>query len=385
MILASSIINGFQSEIEEKIFGFWGHVQISNLSLSNNYESIPIDYSQDLIDSLNNIAQVVVTKKDGKVLESKGGIRHVQATAVLPGIIQTGSSLEGVILKGIDEHFDKSFFKKFLKGGQPLVAGENGLDKAVISEQTASRMSLSIGDALRLLFVIDGQQFPRKFEVTGVYRTGLEEYDRKFVLVDIQEIRQLLNWRTDQVGELEIFVEEVEDAPVIADYIYFEMLEDELYCESIKDKYPGIFEWLELQNVNEIVILGLMLLVCILNMITTLLILILEKTNMIGILKALGAHNWTIRRMFLNHGLYILLRGLVLGNILGIGLCLFQKWTSFLKLNEADYYLSSVPISMDWWFILLINAITIAVVVLFLILPTILINRISPIKVIQFN
>ncbi len=360
-------------------------MQISNLSLSNSYESVPIDFSSDLIDSIYNIAQVVVTKKNGTVLSSKAGVRHVQATAVLPGIIQTGSSLEGVILKGIDQNFDTSFFKKFLKVGQPLVAGNEGLDKAVISEQTASRMDIKIGDDLRLLFVINGQQFPRKFEVTGIYRTGLEEYDRKFVLVDIQEIRQLLKWRDDQVGELEIFVERVEDAPVIADYIYFEMLEDELYCESIKDKYPGIFEWLELQNVNEIVILGLMLLVCILNMITTLLILILEKTNMIGILKALGARDWTIRKMFLNHGLFILLRGLIVGNILGIGICLIQKWTSFLKLNEADYYLSSVPISIDWWFILLINSVTIVIVLIFLLLPTILISKISPIKVIRFN
>ena len=385
MILSSSIINGFQQQIEEKIFGFWGHVQINTASFSQSYESVPIQKVASFIDTLQQIEQVTLTKRSGETFQSLGGIRHVQATALLPGIIQADGSLEGVILKGIDTDFDTSFFTKFLRRGEGLRIGDDSMDKIIISEQTAQRLDLELDDNLSLLFVINDKQYPRKFIVSGIYRTGLEEYDRKFVLVDIREIQQLLRWEADEVGELEIFVENIQDAPLIADYIYYELLDDDLYCESIKDKYPGIFEWLELQNVNEWVILGLMLLVCILNMITTMLILILERLQMIGILKALGADNWSVRQLFIRQGLYILLQGLLWGNLAGIGLSLLQKSTGLLKLNEADYYLDTVPVSFDWLFILGINAGTVLIVFLFLLIPSMLVSRISPIKVIQFK
>lgn len=385
MVMASSIINGFQTQIQDKIFGFWGHVQVSNLSISQSYEGDPIKLTGGFLDTIGAIQGVTITSRNGDVYDTKGGVRHVQTTALLPGIIKGEGLLEGVVLKGIDEKFDTTFFEKYLRAGEGLVVGNESLDKAVISEQTAQRLSLKVGDRLDLFFVINGKQFPRKFEIKGVYRTGLEEYDRKFVLVDIREVQQLVNWGEDEVGEIEIFVDHIEDAPLIADYIYYEVIPDDLYCESIKDKYPGIFEWVELQSVNEVVILALMLVVCILNMITTLLIMILERTNMIGILKALGADNWTLRRLFLEQGLFILVRGIVIGNVLGIGLCYLQITTGFLKLNEADYYLATVPVHFDWLFILLINLGTIVSVLLFLLLPSILVARISPVKVIQFK
>lgn len=385
MVMASSIINGFQSQIEEKIFGFWGHVQVSNLSISENYESVPIKLTQGLLDSISGIESVKISMRNGDVFESTAGVRHVQSTALLPGIIKGSEALEGIILKGIDTSFDASFFDKYLLEGDKLSIGEESMDKAVISLQTSNRLGIGVGDRLDLFFVINGIQFPRKFTVSGIYKTGLEEYDRKFVLVDIAEIQQLLNWNQDQVGELEIFVDDISDAPLIADYIYYEVIPDDLYCESIKDKYPGIFEWLELQSVNEVVILGLMLMVCILNMITTLLIMILEKTNMIGILKALGADNWVLRKLFIGQGIYILFRGLLWGNVIGIGLCLLQLWTGVLTLNEADYYLAVVPVEFDWFFILIINLGTIVAVMLFLLIPSLLVARISPVKVIQFK
>lgn len=385
MVMASSIINGFQSQIQQKIFGFWGHVQVSNLSISQNYEGVPVKLTAGLLDSIQDIEKITLTKRNGDVLESKGGVRHVQTTALLPGIIKGEDFLEGIILKGIDESFDATFYDNFLKEGKALNLHDSSAYNAVVSEQTANRLNLELGDKLNLFFVINGKQFPRRFQITGIYRTGLEEYDRKFILVDISEIQKLVNWNENEVGEIEIFVDHIEDAPLIADYIYYEVISDDLYAESIKDKYPGIFEWVELQSVNEVVILALMLVVCILNMVTTLLILILEKTNMIGILKALGADNWTLRKLFLGQGLYILLRGLLLGNLLGIGLCLFQKYTGFLTLNEEDYYLASVPVDFDWLFILAINGGTILCVLLFLLLPSLLVSRISPVKVIQYK
>ena len=283
------------------------------------------------------------------------------------------------------EDFDKGFYTSYLKKGNPLEPSEKASNAAVVSEQTASRLGLDVGDRMDLLFVIDNKQFPRRFDITGIYRTGLEEYDRKFILVDIRRIRQLLKWEDDQVGALEVFLDEVKDAPLMADYIYYEILEDDEYAESIRDKFPGIFEWLELQSINEWVILGLMLLVCILNMMTTLLILILEKTKMIGLLKALGAKNWSIRKIFIMHGTRILGVGLLWGNLVGLGLAFVQKQFGIVKLNEADYYLSKVPIEFDPLFILGINAGTVLVVSFCLLLPTAIISKVDPIKALRFT
>jgi lipoprotein-releasing system permease protein len=385
MILASSVLNGFQNEIEAKVFGFWGHVSVSNASLTSQFDANPLRVTDDLVSSIKNIEQGQLEDREGEIWKTEGGVAHVQGTALLPGIVRNDDLMDGIILKGVGEDFDPGFYSSYLKQGIGLGWTEEPSSGVVVSEQTAGRLGLQVGDRMDLLFVIDNKQFPRRFEIIGIYRTGLEEYDRKFVLVDIRRIRQLLKWDDDQVGALEVFLDEVKDAPLMADYIYYEILENDEYAESIKDKFPGIFEWLELQSINEWVILGLMLLVCILNMMTTLLILILEKTKMIGLLKALGARNWSIRKIFIIHGTRILGVGLLWGNLFGLGLALVQKVFGIVKLNEADYYLSKVPIQFDPLFILSINLGTVVIVSICLLLPTAIISKVDPIRALRFT
>lgn len=385
MILASSVINGFQNEIEKKIFGFWGHVDLSNAAMTTQYESHPMTISDTLIAQIESLDQVQLTDRMGEVFTTNAGVSYVQSSALLPGIITTGEGLEGIILKGLDKDFNPQFFDQYLREGEALQISDEVNHGAIVSQQTALRLNLQLHDPLELLFVINNKQFPRKFTIEGIYRTGLEEYDRKFILVDIKRIRQLLKWEPNQVGSLEVFLEDVSDAPLMADYIYYELLTNEQYAESVKDKYPGIFEWLELQSVNEWVILGLMLLVCILNMITILLILILEKTGMIGILKSLGATNWSIRKIFISHGTRILIKGLIWGNVIGLGLAFIQNQFKLMPMNEEDYYLAYVPIQFDFLFILAINAGTILIVMLCLLIPSALIARIDPVKALRFQ
>ena len=385
MIISASLIKGFQKEISEKVFGFWGHIHITEASLNSNFESRPVKMDGALVDTLMDIASIEYGRRNGQFVETKGGIKQVQGFALLPGILLKGDGMEGIIAKGVDDQYDWGFIERFLEEGRRPEFGENPSNDVLISRQTANRMELEMGDKIRVAFVLDGDQLQRSFKVCGIYKTGLEEYDKKFILVDIKKIRQLLKWEDDEIGAYEVIVENISDVDVLTEYIYYDVVDSDLYAESIKEKYPGIFEWLELQSVNERVILGLMLMVCILNMITAILILILERLQMIGTLKALGAKNWSIRKIFLLLGFHILLRGLVIGNVLGIGICLLQQKFGFIKLNEADYYLSTAPVYLDFGYILLLNLIVILVTMLCLIIPTYMITRISPVRAIRFN
>ena len=234
-------------------------------------------------------------------------------------------------------------------------------------------------------FVEKGEQLKRRFKVSGVYRTGLEEYDRKFALVDIRQIQRLLGWEESQVSGFEVFIDDIDDLQPINEYIYFEELPADLYAETIREKLPEIFDWLDLQDINEVVILSLMIIVAIINMVTALMILILERTNMIGILKALGTANWGIRKIFLYYAAYIVILGLFWGNLIGIGLCLLQDRFEFITLSEENYYLSTAPIDLNFWPILLLNLGTLAITLFFLIIPSYLVTSISPVKAIRFK
>ena len=222
-------------------------------------------------------------------------------------------------------------------------------------------------------------------EVSGIYKTGLEEYDQKFALVDIRKIQQLLDWEEDQVSGFEVFIDNIDDLDPLADYIYFEQLPNNLYAETIRAKLPEIFEWLDLQDINETVILALMIIVAIINMVTALMILILERTNMIGTLKAIGSTNWSIRKIFLYYAAYIIIIGLFWGNLLGIGLCIMQEKFELIRLSEANYYLSVAPVDLQLWPILMLNLGTLLVTLIFLILPSYLVTSISPVKAIRFK
>ncbi len=393
MIGASALIAGFKREISAKVFGFWGHIHITDPNQSRSLtEPFPIDKNQAFypilpgLRSLTYSAGLIGLEPENKQLQTRGGIRHIQVYAVKPGIIKSKEEIEGILLKGVDRDFDWTFMKKYLVSGKVVSLPAEGVSKDVlISQATADRLRVNAGDKFDVHFVEGGQQLRRRFVVSGIYKTGLEEYDRKFALVDIRQIQQLMRWDSNQVSGFEVFVDDIRDLTPWAAHIYFEMLPAHLYAETIRQKLPEIFEWLDLLNVNEIVILSLMVIVAVINMITALLILILERTNMIGTLKALGAGNWSIRWVFLYYAGYILLLGLFFGNLAGLGFCWLQQEFSLIRLDETKYYLSVAPVYVDWQWILLLNTGTLVITMLFLIAPSYLISRIDPVKAIRFS
>lgn len=369
MIVAISVISGFNTEISDKIFGFWGHIQVNSIHSSQLNVSYPIDYEPDFVRSLDSLP----------------GIRHHQVFAFMPAVVTAGDEMDGLILKGVGDDFDWTFFKRFLIQGSIEPLKDSTQRSIILSANMASRLLLAPGDKCRLNFVIDDEVIARSFTVSGIYNTGLEEYDQKLALANINEIRDLVNWSDFQIGGHEIFVDNLDDVDKIADAIYDQHLGPDLFVETIRQKFPSIFDWLGLQNTNQYVIQILMVMVALINLITVLLILILERTNMIGTLKALGMKNGPLKQIFLYHGLQILGRGLFWGNIIGLLVCLTQKYGHVIKLNEADYYLREAPIHINLWAVLLLNVGTVFVTLIILSIPTALIGKISPLKAIGYR
>ncbi|MDO8365177.1 MAG: FtsX-like permease family protein, partial [Saprospiraceae bacterium] len=255
----------------------------------------------------------------------------------------------------------------------------------IISRQTADRLQVGVGDKFIVHFVKERDQTRRMFQICGIYKTGLEEYDRKFALCDIRQVQNLLGWEENQVAGFELWLDDLSDLELYNHYIYQEVLPDDLLSVSIRDKFPSIFEWLELQDYNEIVILVLMLAVAIINMITALLVLVLERSTMIGILKALGAENRRIRSVFLYHAAVITLNGMFWGNLIGLGFCWLQNRFHLIRLNEADYYLSYAPVRVEWFTVLGINLGTLTITLVFLLLPSLVVSGIAPVRAIRFK
>lgn len=371
MIVTTALITGFKSEISSKIFGFWGHLHINAANVYQNLLEIdPIENNQDFYPVLKNMQ----------------GVKAVQVYAIQPGIVKGKNDLDGIFLKGIGSDFNWQFFENYLQEGDIITfPAEVASNQIIISKQTASRLSLKTGDNFRLFFVKNGTMLKRNFKISGIYKTGLEEYDSKFALVDIRKVQQLQGWAENQIGGYEVFIDDISKIDYWAEVIYSNVLPPELNVQSIRDKLPEIFEWLSLQDINEVVILSLMIVVAIINMVTALLILMLERTRMIGILKSLGSSNWSIRRIFMFYAGIIASKGMFLGNIIGVSLCLLQKYGHFIKLSEENYYLNEAPILLNFSHILFINLGTILVIVLFLILPTWLITRISPVRTLRMD
>jgi lipoprotein-releasing system permease protein len=395
MLIASAFIAGFKYEISRKIFEFWGHIHISDTAYSLSFEPRPIELNQDFYPSLDSVRQIKYSEPEvifgfetGREVEaqSHGGIRHIQAFAHKPGIIRTKTAMEGILLKGIGPDFDWTNLDPYLLEGKPLGLKDSIPSRDIIlSRQTADRLQVSVGDKFIVHFVKENEQLRRRFEVSGIYKTGLEEYDRKFALCDIRVVQELLGWNENQVAGFEVWLEDIRDLDLYNTYIYEEVLPQDLLCVSIRDKFPAIFEWLQLQDYNEIVILALMLAVAIVNMITALLVLVLERTTMIGVLKALGETTGRIRQIFLYHAAVITLTGMFWGNLLGLGFCFLQDKFHLITLNEADYYLSYAPVQLNWMPLIVINAGTLVVTLVFLLLPSFIVSKISPLKAIRFE
>ncbi len=394
MIITTNVITGFKNQISEKVFSFWGHIHITDGRSGDSFELVPIYRDQLLIDTLLNIERITyvrprkITDYDNQPIAetTNGGIDHVESFTIVPGIVADKTQFEGLLLKGLDRGYNQERIQSFIKDGAFITFSDSIPSRdMMVSQYTADRMNFTVGQKVNVSFLLDGDIIPRQFNISGIYKTGLEEYDRRFALVDMEMLQEVLGWTKEEVSGLEVFVEDLDDLSLINDYIFFELLPPNNYSETVQDKFNQIFEWLELQNINERVIIILMVLVALINMVTALLIFVLERTNMIGILKSLGATNWTVRKIFMYNASEIIIKGVLIGNLLAIVLCLIQKYTGILKLREADYYLSEVPIEFNITSMVLINVGTVIVVVLFMLIPSLIVSQITPVKTIQFK
>lgn len=375
MIIAIAVVTGFKKEISEKTIGFGSHIQLINYDSNRSYETKPISKNQDCIPKIKAIK----------------GIRHVQVFALKPGIIRTDTDIQGVVLKGIGTDFDWSFFKKSLVEGNIFELSDTSTtNNTLISKSLARLLKLKVGDKFDMYFVQEPPRV-RRFTISGIYDTKMGEFDKTFILVDIRHIRKLNDWKNDQISGFEILVDDfdrIEDLALQVDDISgFVFFEDgsKLKVQSIIEKYPTIFDWLGLQDINAVILIVIMILVAGINMISGLLIIILERIKMIGILKAMGAANPLVRRIFLIQSGFIVLRGLFFGNLIGLAICIVQKEFGIIKLDEASYYLSTVPIYLNAIHILLLNIGTFLVTIAMLVVPSMVISRISPEKTIRFD
>jgi len=374
MIISTSLVNGFRSTISDKVYGFWGHVNIAKQSLRNSFDDEPIPRKQEFVEEVQKIP----------------GVTGMQVYARKAAIIRTKTDIEGIILKGIGADFDWKQFDKFMLDGKGITLTDSLVSRGmVISRSTADRLNFVIGDSV-LIHIIDQkengdyEQMFRKLKIDGIYNTGLEEFDKLFVLVDIRHIQRLNNWQKDQIGGYEVFVADPDKTGEIEKLV--DKKADPFWdVQTIQQIIPSVFDWLNLQKVNEWIILTLMVLVALINMVTSLLILILERTNMIGVLKALGSNNASIRKIFLLNASNIILRGMFWGNLVGLGLCILQQQFGFIKLPEESYYVSTAPVQINILWVLAINAGTFIISLVFLIIPSLLVAKIQPIKAIRFN
>jgi lipoprotein-releasing system permease protein len=375
MILAVAILTGFKQQIRDKIAGFGAHIQVVNWDANLSYETVPISANQPFVEKIIN----------------HPGIKSVQVYATKAGIIKTEDNIQGVVLKGIDSDYDWSFFSSNMVEGEVVRISDTArTDNVLISKKVTDMLGLRLGDSFSMFFVQDPPRM-RKFTITGIYETSLEEFDKTYLFCDIDHIRRLNGWEEDQVSGFEIFINDFDELDfmtgVVNDAIGYRIAEGEEQAKvtNIRGRYPQIFDWLGFQDTNVIIILVLMILVAGFNMISGLLILILEKTNMIGILKSMGANNKLIRSVFLYQAAWLTAKGLLWGNIIGLGLAFLQLKTEVFALDPSSYYLKSVPINLDPLHIILLNAGTMAVIILMLLIPSQLIARITPVKAIRYD
>ena len=375
MILSVAIVIGFKKEVRNKVIGFGSHIQITNLDNNSSYESKPIAVSDTLL----------------RELRSFPGIRHVEPFATKWGILKTDDDFQGIVLKGIDADFDWTFFKDNLKEGELFtVQPDKNSTDVIISKYLSDLMGLKVGDSFLTYFVQDDVR-ARKFHISGIYDTGFLDYDKLFVIADIKQIRRLNGWDKDQVSGLELLVNDYDQLDQVAEDIYFDLAERQdragntFYARSIKELNPMIFNWLDILDINVVVILALILAVAGFTMISGLLIIILERTNMIGILKALGQNNTSIRKIFLYVSFFLIGKGMLWGNLIGISLCAIQSYFHVVTLDPSIYYLDAVPVELSVLSLVLLNVGTLAASMLMMLGPSFLITKIDPAKSIRFE
>ncbi len=374
MLIAMATGVGLKYKIREKIAAFNGHIQIYNYDNNiSDVSVVPVSLQQEFYPDFNLVE----------------GVRHIQAVATKAGIIRTEDTFEGIIAKGVGKDYDWTAFEDFLIAGSlPTYTSELNTE-VLMSKLMANRLQMGVGDEFFTLFLKqeDPSKVPnqRKFKITGIYDSGFEEFDGTYIFVDIRHIQRMNQWAEDEVGNFEIFLDDFDAIDEKSQDIYGKTLST-LDTQTIKNKYYKIFEWIGLFDFNIAIIIGIMIIVGGINMITALLVLILERTPMIGILKALGADNWSIRKVFLYNAAYLILIGLFWGNLLGLGLIWLQdKYRYFKFPNPQEYYIDYIPVYIDLPTILLLNLGVLLLCMSMLLIPSYIITKITPVKAIKFD
>jgi len=374
MLIAIATGVGLKNKVREKVAAFNGHIQISNFDNNNSEVSLkPISIDQDFYPEFLNVE----------------GIKHVQAVATKGGIIRTADTFEGMLAKGVGSDYDWSTFKEYLVDGRLPDYSDELNEEVLISKLMANRLQLKTGDSFFSFFLRDGDASKppnnRRFDIVGIYDSGFEEFDETYVFVDIRHIQRMNKWEENQIGNFEVFIEDFDQLEEKSNEIYNKTI-SVLDTQNIKNKYFRIFEWIGLFDFNIALIIGIMIIVGGINMITALLVLILERTQMIGILKALGSANWSIRKVFLYNAAYLIAIGLFWGNLIGLGVIFLQdRYRMFKFPNPQEYYIEYIPVHMDLSTIIFLNVGVMVLCLLMLLIPSYIITKITPVKAIQFE
>ena len=372
MIISIATSIGLQQKIRQKVAAFNGHIQISGFNTNNSdVSAVAISTKQDFYPKFKSVS----------------GINHIQGIAAKAGIIRTEDAFEGIIYKGVGKDYVWKDLSEYLISGRiPNVTADLNTE-VLISQYLANRLNLKLNDSFNTFFMKDGDnKLPnsRRFKIVGIYNSGFEEFDATYLLGDIRHIQRFNKWNENEVGSFEVFIDDFDQISQKGQEVY-KAIPSNLESKTILDKFYYIFDWLKLFDFNLVVILVIMIAVSTINMVVALLVLILERTQMVGILKALGANNWTVRKVFLYNAFYLIVRGLFWGNSIAIGLLLIQKYFGIIQLNPESYYVREAPVDINLLHILALNAGTIAICLLVLIIPSVIITKISPAKTIRFD
>ena len=372
MIIAVATGVGLQDKIREKVSAFNGHVIISNFDDNESEVSVePLSIHQNFYPKFKTVQ----------------GIQHVQAVASKAGIIRTADAFEGIVFKGVGKEYKWDVIEEYIVEGKKPNLKQNLNNEVLLSQYLANRLNLKVGDTFNTFFMKEGGNgMPnlRVFKLVGIYNSGFQEFDATYLIGDIRHVQRINKWKEGQVGAFEIFIDDFTQIKEKGEEIYDE-IPSTLNSQTIEEKYFNIFEWLKLFDTNILVIIIIMVIVSTINMVVALLVLILERTQMVGMLKALGAPNWSVRKIFLYNAAYLIIKGLFWGNIISIGLLLIQKYFGIIKLPPENYYVTVAPVTIDLPAILLINIGTIVICVALLLIPSYIITKISPVKALRFD